>query len=69
MPVKDFAWSALLLTLAIAAFPSNICPESRSAQDIAKECRVALDVFQKRIETNFENTLYAGECVGYVDAR
>jgi Ssp1 endopeptidase immunity protein Rap1a len=33
---------------------------------MAKECRVALDVLQQHIEQNFKHTLFAGECVGYV---
>jgi len=31
-----------------------------------KECRAALDVLQKKMEPNFQNILFAGECVGYV---
>jgi hypothetical protein len=38
--------------------------ETRSAQDMAKECRVALDLLQGRVEKTFENTLYTGECIG-----
>jgi hypothetical protein len=33
---------------------------------MAKECRVALDLFQNRVEKSFENTLFAGECIGYI---
>ena len=40
--------------------------ETRSAQDMQKECRAALDVLQKKMEPNFQNILFAGECVGYV---
>jgi len=31
-----------------------------------KECRVALDVLNKRADPSFENTLFTGECIGYV---
>ncbi len=51
------------LCLALLPFASA---ETRSAQDMAKECRVALDLFQDRVEKSFENTLFAGECIGYV---
>jgi hypothetical protein len=47
---------------------SSAGAETRSAQDMAKECRVALDVFQGHAEKNFENALFAGECIGYVQA-
>ena len=40
--------------------------EARSAQDMAKECRVALDLLQGRVEKSFENTLFTGECIGYI---
>ena len=40
--------------------------DTRSAQDMAKECRVALDLLQGRVKKTFENTLYTGECIGYV---
>jgi hypothetical protein len=33
---------------------------------MAKECRVALDLFQGHADKSFENTLFAGECIGYV---
>ena len=33
---------------------------------MAKECRVALDVLQGHVEKSFENTLFAGECIGYI---
>jgi len=31
-----------------------------------KECRVALRVLNGTAEKNFENVLFAGECVGYI---
>jgi len=40
--------------------------ETRSAQDMAKECRVALDMLQGHADKNFENTLFTGECIGYI---
>jgi hypothetical protein len=62
-PIPTFL--ALPFVLAIA-FASCSFAETRSAQDMAKECRVALDLFQDRVEKTFENTLFAGECIGYV---
>ncbi len=38
----------------------------RSAKDMQKECRVALRVLNGTAEKNFENVLFAGECVGYI---
>jgi hypothetical protein len=35
---------------------------------MAKECRVALDMVQGRIEKSLENTLFTGECIGYIQA-
>lgn len=55
-----------MLTILVLAFAACSVAESRSAQDMAKECRVALDLFQGRVEKSFENTLFAGECIGYV---
>jgi uncharacterized membrane protein len=40
--------------------------EFRSAKDMQKECRVALKVLNGTAEKNFENVLFAGECVGYI---
>jgi hypothetical protein len=57
---------ALLFALAICGTAHLTLAETRSAQDMQKECRVALDVLQKRAEPTFQNTLFAGECVGYV---
>jgi hypothetical protein len=57
-----------MLSLALLALVFAPCSfaETRSAQDMAKECRVALDLFQDRVEKSFENTLFAGECIGYI---
>jgi Rap1a immunity proteins len=55
----------LLTLLALVCTPHSFA-ETRSAQDIAKECRVALDVFQGHVEQSFENMLFAGECIGYI---
>ena len=33
---------------------------------MAKECRVALDVAQGHAGKTFENTLFLGECIGYI---
>ena len=58
----------VVLLFAIAAFGSmrSTFAETRSAKDMQTECRVALDVLQKRVEPTFQNTLFAGECIGYV---
>jgi Rap1a immunity proteins len=56
----------LLICALSLAFTGGLCAETRSAQDMAKECRVALDVAQGRVEKTFENTLFLGECIGYV---
>jgi len=39
--------------------------ETRSAQDMAKECRVALSVIQG-IDKTSQGTLFTGECIGYI---
>ena len=60
---------SIVLLLLVGVFGvSRALAETRSAQDMAKECRVALDVFQGHAEKSFENTLYAGECIGYAQA-
>lgn len=56
----------LLLTLLALSFAPSSVAETRSAEDMAKECRVALDVLNGRVEKSFENTLFAGECIGYI---
>lgn len=56
----------LLMALFLACAPRFLLAETRSAQDMAKECRVALDVAQGHAEKTFENTLFLGECIGYV---
>jgi hypothetical protein len=40
--------------------------EFRSAKDMQKECRVALKVMNGTAEQSFDNILFAGECVGYI---
>jgi len=55
----------VFLTFSI---PSPAFAEFRSAQDMQKECRVAMDLLQGRVEKSFENTLFAGECVGCIQA-
>ena len=51
-------------------FVSTLVPvakaEFRSAKDMQKECRVALQVLGGSAEKNFENILYTGECIGYI---
>ena len=61
IPAVVVLWAAL--GLALVPFASA---ETRSAQDMAKECRVALDVAQGHAEKSFENTLFLGECIGYM---
>jgi len=55
----------LLIAVFIALAPCSFS-ETRSAQDMAKECRVALDMLQGRVEKSLENTLMTGECIGYI---
>jgi len=64
--MKRLARMLLLSTILVLAFAPCAFAETRSAQDMAKECRVGLDLFQGRVEKSFENTLFAGECIGYV---
>jgi hypothetical protein len=33
---------------------------------MAKECRVALDMLQGHADKTFENALFTGECIGYI---
>ncbi len=54
-----------LLLACCLAVPSARA-EFRSAKDMQKECRVALRVLNGTAEKNFENVLFAGECVGYI---
>jgi Rap1a immunity proteins len=60
------AGKMLLLTLLAFLYAPCAYAETRSAQDMVKECRVALDLLQGHAEKSFENTLFAGECVGYI---
>jgi hypothetical protein len=52
--------------LAWCLTASTARAEFRSAKDMQKECRVALKVMDGSAEKNFENVLFAGECVGYI---
>lgn len=61
--MKSIRVAAVLLCLG---FAPALFAETRSAQDMAKECRVALDMTNGRVEKNFENTLFTGECIGYI---
>src|SRR5215472_11596508 len=40
--------------------------EFRSAKEMQKECRVALQVMNGTADKSFENVLFAGECIGYI---
>jgi hypothetical protein len=63
MKLPSILWFATFVVLFV---PSFTLAETRTAQDMAKECRVALDVFQGHAEKSFENTLFAGECIAYI---
>ncbi len=54
------------LALMFAVNPSPSFAEFRSAKDMQKECRVALDVLRQKADRSFENTLFTGECIGYI---
>ena len=54
----------VLLSLALTAPVANA--EFRSAKDMQKECRVALSVMSGKAEKTFENVLFTGECIGYI---
>jgi len=58
-------YALVVFAVALAVHPASFA-ETRSAQDMAKECRIALDLLQGHLDQNFENTLFAGECIGYV---
>ena len=64
--MEGLSGKTLLLAVMVLAFAPCSVAEARSAQDMAKECRVAIDVLQGHAEKSFENTLFAGECIGYV---
>jgi hypothetical protein len=57
---------AVVPLLMCVSFAPALFAETHSAQDMAKECRVALDMTNGRVEKNFENTLFTGECIGYI---
>lgn len=62
---RSMTKALLLIALALAS-ASYAFTETRTAQDMAKECRVALDLLQGHVEKTLENTLLAGECIGYI---
>jgi hypothetical protein len=55
----------IALIASFLVFATSASAETRSAQDMAKECRVALDVVQGRNKTS-DGTLFTGECIGYI---
>lgn len=57
---------ASLLLMVMFMLVSTTKAEFRSAKDIQKECRVALQVMNGTAEKNFENVLFTGECIGYI---
>jgi hypothetical protein len=58
----------LLAMAFILSVSTSLFAEFRSARDMQKECRVALDVLNQRADRSFENTLFTGECIGYLQA-
>ncbi|MFZ0770594.1 MAG: hypothetical protein WCA49_02175 [Candidatus Sulfotelmatobacter sp.] len=64
--MKELTKKFFLLSILLIAFAPRSFSETRSAQDMAKECRVALDMLQGRVEKSLENTLFTGECIGYI---
>jgi hypothetical protein len=64
--METIARKWLVLAILVLAFAPCSFAETRSAQDMAKECRVGLDLLHGHVEKSFENTLFAGECIGYV---
>ena len=57
----------VFLTTVIACFiVPSASAEFRSAKDMQKECRVALEVVQRTAEKSFQNVLFTGECIGYI---
>jgi hypothetical protein len=66
--VRNAMKYSVAVLFAIVGFGSmrSTFAETRSAKDMQAECRVALDVLQKKVEPTFQNTLFAGECIGYV---
>jgi hypothetical protein len=57
--------SGMVLLLVFTLVPVAKA-EFRSARDMQRECRVALQVLGGTAEKNFENVLYTGECIGYI---
>ena len=66
MPAMEKFTRTLPLFVMLLAFVPCSFSETRSAQEMAKECRVALDLLQGRVEKSFENALFTGECIGYI---
>jgi hypothetical protein len=56
----------LVCFLSALIFPLQAAAEFRSAKDMQKECRVALQVLRGKGESSLADTLLAGECVGYI---
>jgi hypothetical protein len=56
---------ALHFVLLLGMVPSAVA-EFRSAKDMQKECRVAVDVVGGRAEKTFQSVLFSGECIGYI---
>ena len=52
--------------LGLLVVPRQASAEFRSAKDMQKECRVALEVLRGTAEKSTTNALLAGECVGYI---
>ena len=58
-------FGGLLLMAALLVVPAANA-EFRSAKDMQRECRVALQVMNGTAEKSFENVLFTGECIGYI---
>jgi hypothetical protein len=61
---KVFLYLGLLCACSLTVPSAHA--EFRSAKDMQKECRIALKVMDGSAERSLENTLLAGECVGYI---
>jgi hypothetical protein len=59
-------FGVLIIAFLICGYGSSAFAEFRSSKDMQKECKVALDVLQGKAERNFQNSLFTGECIGYI---
>lgn len=66
MLTRRMAFCAFWLGFILIFATSSALAETRSAQDMAKECRIALDLFQGHVEQSLVNATLTGECIGYI---